>query len=63
MMGLNPDWAANEEYHTKPDVLVEESREDHLKWLESVHKEGFPVKPEPGFDTVLRECLNLATSK
>lgn len=63
VMGLNPDWAANEEYHTKPDVLVEESREDHLKWLESVHKEGFPVKPEPGFDTVLRECLNLATSK
>ena len=30
-MGLNPDGTANEEYHTTPDIYVEQSFEDFLK--------------------------------
>ncbi|MGE5580847.1 MAG: S41 family peptidase [Bacillota bacterium] len=62
-MGLNPDWTANEEFHTKPDVLVEQSLEDLLRWLEATGDEGFPGAPRPELDTVLRECLNLAATE
>lgn len=62
-MGLNSDWTANEEFHTKPDVLVEQTLEDLLRWLEVVGEEGFPKAPRPELDTVLRECLNLAATK
>ena len=63
VMGLNPDWTANEEFHTKPDVLIEESQEDLLLWLDRVRTEGYPVGPDPELDTVLRECLDLATGR
>lgn len=62
-MGLNSDWTANEEFHTRPDVLIEQTHEDLLRWLEVVGDEGFPVTPRPELDTVLRECLDLATRK
>ena len=60
-MGLNGDWTANEKFHTKPDVLVEQTLEDLLKWLEYVEKEVFPLEPKPELDRILREALNLAT--
>ena len=45
------------------DVLVEQTKEALLRWLETVRDEGFPIKPRPELDTVMRECLNLATRK
>ena len=62
-MGLNPDGSANEEFHTRPDVLVEQTPEDFLKWLDTVTNEGFPRGPRPDLDPVLRECLDLATDE
>lgn len=62
-MGLNPDGSANEEFHTRPDVLVEQTPEDFLRWLDTVTNEGFPRGPRPDLDPVLRECLDLATDE
>jgi C-terminal processing protease CtpA/Prc len=58
-MGLNPDFTANEEFHTKPDVAVEQSLEDLRAWLDSLDKNGFPTGPMPSCDTTLRTCLEL----
>ncbi len=55
-MGLNPDMTANEETHTMPDVLVEQSLEDLLK----VPAVCPPARPDPDSDTALRKCLELA---
>jgi hypothetical protein len=54
-MGLNPDMTANEETHTAPDVLVEQSLEDLLKAAVI----GPSARPDPNSDTVLRTCLEL----
>jgi hypothetical protein len=58
-MGLNPDLTANEEFHTKPDVAVEQSLEDLCTWLDSLDKNGFPTEPMPSCDSALRKCLEL----
>lgn len=55
MMGLNPNWTANEEAHTKPDVLVEMSASDLMAYMNAVDK-GL-TGPDPSWDIVLRECL------
>ncbi|MBE3519526.1 MAG: hypothetical protein IMW97_04395 [Firmicutes bacterium] len=57
-MGLNPDFTANEECHTTPDVLVGWKHEDLVKYAQAARVRA--VKgPDPEWDTVLRECLEL----
>ncbi|HHY34844.1 MAG TPA: hypothetical protein GX510_04305 [Firmicutes bacterium] len=59
VMGLNPDFSANEETHTCPDVMVEQSVEDILEYLaagDAVLLSG----PDPRFDAALRACLALS---
>ncbi|MGE5578771.1 MAG: S41 family peptidase [Bacillota bacterium] len=58
-MGLNPDLTANEEFHTEPDVAVEQSLEDLVAWLNWIEEFGPAAEPMPSFDTVLRTCLEL----
>jgi hypothetical protein len=68
-MGLNPDFTANEETQTLPDVFVEQSVEDMVEFLQkygagqatgrSAGGSGL-FRPDPDCDTVLRKCLELA---
>ena len=58
MMGLNPDWTANEETHTKPDVLVEMSAADLVAYMNAISK-GL-TGPDLSWDVVLRKCLTEA---
>lgn len=58
VMGLNPDFAANAETHTRPDVLVEQSVGDIVAYLAKLDmREG--LTPGPSWDAALRECLRL----
>jgi len=59
VMGLNPDFTANEEAHTSPDVLVEQTFEDVVAYL-SKHAGSGDLRPDPTCDAALRECLRLA---
>jgi hypothetical protein len=59
-MGLNPDFTANEEMHTMPDVVVERSPEDLIKYVQAVSGGKTFTEPDPEYDTALRECLRLA---
>lgn len=61
--GLNPDGTASEEHHTTPDVLVQQSRDDMLKYWDALHRGTRFTEPAPEYDTVLRECLRLATDE
>lgn len=58
--GLNPDWTVNEQVHTRPDILVEPSSEDLLKYLR-LQANGPLPGPDPDWDTALRECLKAAS--
>ena len=60
-MGLNPDFTANEETHTTPDVLVEPDPEAVVRFAEALTR-GVSLGEGPNveYDTVLRECLRLA---
>ncbi|MCL6450573.1 MAG: hypothetical protein K6T75_04670 [Acetobacteraceae bacterium] len=58
-MGLNADWSVNEEAHTRPDVLVEQSREDLVKYVELLRSRGTLPGPTPEVDTCLRRCLEM----
>lgn len=53
-MGLNPDGTSNEETHTEPDVYVEQSYGDFIKYIES---RGGMINP---YDTVLNKVLEMA---
>lgn len=57
-MGLNSDGTINEETHTKPDILVEQTYEDFLNFLKwrANHKNEI-INP---YDTVLNEVLKMA---
>jgi hypothetical protein len=59
-MGLNPDWSANEEFHTCPDVLVEWTPEDILRYTAT---SGRPARPDPSWDPQLRACIERATGR
>ena len=59
-LSLNPDFTANEETHTTPDVLVEPSPEDIIRYVEALTEGKTFSMPDPNYDTVLRECLKLA---
>lgn len=59
-MGLNPDFTANEETHTMPDVVVEQSPEDLIKFVQAASGGKTFTEPDPAYDTALRECLRLA---
>ncbi len=56
-MGLNPDWSANEESHTIPDVVVDLS-DSFIKWVTGSPGREFESL-DPGYDPVLKECLEL----
>lgn len=58
-MGLNPDFTANEEMHTIPDVLVERTPEDIVRLAKALAAGEGPVLPDPSYDPALRECLRL----
>ena len=55
ILGMNPDWSANEEFHTRPHVLAELSPWDLRNYLlaSSAGLKG----PDPSWDGVLRKCL------
>lgn len=55
-MGLNPDGTANEEYHTAPDIYVEQSYEDFLQQIRSEEEFTDSVGK---YDTVINHVLNM----
>lgn len=60
-MGLNPDFTANAETHTTPDVLVEPDPQDVVRCAEALVRGWSPGEsPNLEYDTVLRECVSLA---
>ncbi len=61
ILGLNPDWTANEETHTIPDISIEPEDGDLLKWQRRVELDQRHTEPDLEIDTVLRECVRLAT--
>ncbi len=54
-MGLNPDWSANEEFHTRPNVLAEWAPDDVLRYAGT---SGRPARPDPAWDPQLRACMD-----
>jgi hypothetical protein len=59
VIGLNPDFTANQEAHTFPDVFVDQSLDDILAYLAKPEASG-ERKPDPACDAALRTCLALA---
>ena len=59
-LSLNPDFTANEETHTAPDVLVEPSPENIIRYVKALTEGKKFSMPDPNYDTVLKECLRLA---
>jgi C-terminal processing protease CtpA/Prc len=59
VMGLNPNFSANEETHTSPDVMVEQSLDDILEYLAN-QDSASDNRPDPSCDAGLRMCLALA---
>lgn len=57
ILGLNPDWTANEEFHTRLNALVEMNAEDLAAYVRAT--EVGIQKPDPAWDRVLRECLGI----
>ncbi|EYE89709.1 hypothetical protein Q428_00895 [Fervidicella metallireducens AeB] len=56
-MGLNPDGASNEEYHTQPDMYVEWNLDDFIKSREYAEKnKDYIVNP---YDTILNYTINM----
>jgi hypothetical protein len=55
-MGLNPDWTVNEQEHTRPDILVERSAEDLVRYLRACSSVS-GLSPDPSWDPALEECL------
>ena len=55
-MGLNPDGTANEEYHTTPDIYVEQSYQDFLSIIDN---NEVPLNKISKYDTVLNHVLNI----
>ena len=56
-MALNPDGTCNEEYHTQPDIFVEQTFEDFIKYVNFKEKnKDAIVNP---YDTVLNHVINL----
>lgn len=53
-MGLNPDWSANEEFHTSPDIRVEWTPDEILQYAAT---KGQPERPDPASDPLLRACM------
>lgn len=60
VLGLHPDWTANEETHTIPDILIEPERADLLKWLRRIETGQRHSEPDLEIDTALRECVRIA---
>ena len=55
-MGLNPDGTANEEYHTTPNIYVEQSYEDFLNIIDN---NEVPLREISKYDTILNNVLNV----
>ncbi|MDF2522134.1 MAG: Prc2 [Clostridia bacterium] len=55
-MGLNIDGTVNEEYHTTPDMYVEQDYEDFQKQIEN---NEVPLQEISQYDTVLNTVLNM----
>ena len=55
-MGLNPDGTANEEYHTAPDIYIEQSLEDFLNIIDN---NEVPLGEISKYDTILNHVLEL----
>ena len=55
-MGLNPDGTANEEFHTTPDIYVEQSYQDLLMQIE---KGEVPLRGISKYDTILNYVIEL----
>lgn len=62
VMALNPDGTANEETQTQPDIYVEQSYEDYLKYLNWIHEENYDEIINP-YDTVLNKTLEIINTK
>jgi C-terminal processing protease CtpA/Prc len=58
-MGLNPDGTANEEYHTVPDIYVEQSFEDFLNIIDNSE---VPLDGISQYDTILNHVLDIINS-
>lgn len=58
-MGLNPDGTANEEYHTAPDIYVEQSFQDFLNIIDN---NEVPLDEISKYDTIINHVLNLINS-
>lgn len=58
-MGLNPDGTANEEYHTTPDIYVEQSFEDFLNIIDN---NEVPLGEISKYDTILNHVLEIINS-
>ena len=57
-MGLNPDWSANEEFHTRPNIIAEWTPDDILRYAAT---SGRPARPDPAWDRQLRACMDEVT--
>jgi C-terminal processing protease CtpA/Prc len=55
-MGLNPDGTANEEYHTSPDIYIEQTYND---FIAQVQAEENPYQLFSPYDTVLNHVLRI----
>lgn len=56
-MGLNADGTSNEEYHTQPDIFVEQTFDDFIKYAE--YKENNMHVVVNPYDTVINHVLSL----
>lgn len=59
-MGLNADFTANAETHTKPDVIVERGLDDLVRHTQALNDKTVFMEPDPAYDAALRECLRMA---
>ncbi|HYE12395.1 MAG TPA: S41 family peptidase, partial [Patescibacteria group bacterium] len=55
-MGLNPDGTANEEYHTSPDIYIEQTYSDFIAQVQDGEN---PYQLFSPYDTVLNHVLNI----
>lgn len=56
-MGLNPDGTCNEEYHTQPDIFVEQTLDDFIKYVN--YKENNRDAVVNPYDTVLNHVISI----
>ncbi len=61
-MGLNPDLTTREQTHTVPHVLCEQEADVVIEYAKARAKREIFTGPVPDYDSVLRQCLDIALS-